>query len=349
MTNATALFHLISRVKKEKREFDFAQLQRVPAFRIPECQFTFGITSMGIFEYVVRWSGIQGSPSGIDQESAATLFNQKNFDKFIDAHAKSHFLQDFGNTASSQGLRPFNVFDAGHDRKTQPPSGTFEKRWYWLKHPYGGGPFLETAALWLGLHWMGTSFSGSAFSNPEWFLSLVGPMGWVDPTGTIFFTAIFIAAIFSLLHRDLWKALLAEAGRIKSSQSEFNPGMIFYEGRRVLSLIFVFFLQRLIGGLLFVGLLQVPVVGFVLSVGVHAFLNGVVFLFNNGEGNNLARVKDFFTPHPSLWEFAKERVFMGKMSAWRYQWAARRDAGRMRKILEKGTSLRSLWTGSKGG
>lgn len=107
MTNATALFNLISKNPIPSTPFLFRTLQRVPAFRIPECLYSFFIDNQGVAQYTISWSGQPGSRSTLDPESTEKLARRENFDKFIDSHKGSSFLRDFGNTAASQGIALF--------------------------------------------------------------------------------------------------------------------------------------------------------------------------------------------------------------------------------------------------
>jgi hypothetical protein len=265
MTNATALFHLISAARKEGREFTFSQLQKVPAFRIPECLYTFKINDNGVAEYTVAWSGVPGSPSDINSETAERLRTQDNFSKFIRVNEGSNFIRDFGNTSSGKGGRPFNVFQLAHERFSDDRGSFIKEGIYWLTHPFVGGPFLEGLGYLFGVYGMGTWVSQSGWVNPEWFVSVLAGLGWMDPTGSVFFSTIFIAAIFSLLHPDLWK-----------------------DPRRGLKEIqfFGLFARRFVGELFFVFLLQVPllssvfpalfpniILGLILSFSVHSVLN----------------------------------------------------------------------------
>lgn len=104
MTNATAFYNLVLRARQQNKPITFELLRRVPAFRIPECEFTIEVTDMGVVRYTIEWTGQPGAPSRIARDDQFQL-NNGYLDTFLHSFERSSFLKDFGASLSARGLR----------------------------------------------------------------------------------------------------------------------------------------------------------------------------------------------------------------------------------------------------
>jgi serine/threonine protein kinase len=144
-----------------------------------------------------------------------------------------------------------------------------------------------------------TAFSSANIHDPAWVLSALQSIGMVDPTGSVFLTSIFVAAVFSLIHPDLWRDLSQGWKRIRETaqrktNSKGDVARIFFE---VSKTFLGTFFQRFVGALVFISAIQLPslssfttntftnfFVGMTLSYSIHSFANAAILSSSKPNG-----------------------------------------------------------------
>lgn len=198
--NAAALEREILKSREETRPLTFKDLQNIPAFRDPECEYTLRIDDEGAARYTKTWRG-QNFNSRLDEGSILQIRDQRNYDAFLQLQNQIREELAEGTPAAtiSGVVRFIRVVMVGLVKLF--PKTEWARGWKKLSHQGKLDRIIRVYAPFVESFFMGAAYWGITL-----LAQVALPLMGLDP-GLISNVTILsvLNVVFGLLHTEVYR------------------------------------------------------------------------------------------------------------------------------------------------